>query len=615
MNLLDKLKSFPLFVKINNLKIRNKILFGFLFISVIFIVPLFVSTSISQSLAETNQNLVNHYSVIDSTTYKTDILFENQLSILKTYVSGYDNQSALFNASNADIEKNLGVLYNLTSIEADSFAYHILQNLSTKQVAWKNFVLESYFSSPSQSHLLQLKNLTELIESNMLDMYNSIVTNKLTLNNTAKNRYNELYIDSIKITDQLTDQIQNLKPINGELWDTYRSLYSSFSRNYNSWRIFMDDAQFSAVSTVNSSVEWVANNSYKVKKLQDSFLPFKTQIVSDLQISNSYLNEADQDVKFLLADLANIREYSSSQMNRLKNESLVGAAFVFIFNVFGIILAPIAAVFFGFLFARLISKPLAKLMMVADSIAEGDLTTNLELSETQGRDEIFEITVSFSKMVAFLLYTIDEIKRIGLILANSSTDLATSTVEIKSSSEEISIITQQLSKGAQEQTIQISKTKTSALTLRDRFNQEIARINEATKLIEQISTQVNMLALNASIEAARAGEYGRGFSVVADNIRKLATSTKSSVFNVQEIITSLQNTLSLSIDEINESIDVVASVAEETASGSEESSAATEEQAATMDEFTVSTQKLADIARELQGLIDNFKIKKVKEEK
>ena len=163
-----------------------------------------------------------------------------------------------------------------------------------------------------------------------------------------------------------------------------------------------------------------------------------------------------------------------------------------------------------------------------------------------------------------------------------------------------------MAKGAQDQTLQVNDSLNIAIELRNIFNTKIAEIGETAKIIEQISSQVNMLALNASIEAARAGEYGRGFSVVADNIRSLADETNRSVSQVQSTVASLQSSLSSYIDRITTSIEKVAVVAEETASGSEESSAATEEQSATMEELTASAQELANVAIDLDNVIKRF---------
>ena len=101
-----------------------------------------------------------------------------------------------------------------------------------------------------------------------------------------------------------------------------------------------------------------------------------------------------------------------------------------------------------------------------------------------------------------------------------------------------------------------------------------------------------MQALNASIEVVRAGEYGRGFSVVADSIRKLADDPKTSDAKVNSIISSLRIGLSNSIDNLTISFEKIASLEEENSSGSEESSGATKEQSATIEEVTASAQEI-----------------------
>ena len=147
-----------------------------------------------------------------------------------------------------------------------------------------------------------------------------------------------------------------------------------------------------------------------------------------------------------------------------------------------------------------------------------------------------------------------------------------------------------------------------AVKLKTTFEEKISEVGETTKLIEQISSQVNMLALNASIESARAGEYGRGFAVVADNIRTLAEETNSSLVRIHDTINGLKLSLSDAIEEIEKSIRQIASVSEETASGAQEASAATEEQTSTIEEVAASTQELSAMADDLANLIKKFKI-------
>jgi hypothetical protein len=120
-----------------------------------------------------------------------------------------------------------------------------------------------------------------------------------------------------------------------------------------------------------------------------------------------------------------------------------------------------------------------------------------------------------------------------------------------------------------------------------------------------------MLALNAAIEAARAGEAGRGFNVVADQVRKLADESRKAVENTDSIlkeissITLLQETNAL---DVLRSVDTIATVAEETSASTEESAAAAEEQASSMEMISATAQQLLGFAEQISQEYQNFKI-------
>jgi methyl-accepting chemotaxis protein len=179
-------------------------------------------------------------------------------------------------------------------------------------------------------------------------------------------------------------------------------------------------------------------------------------------------------------------------------------------------------------------------------------------------------------------------------------------------------------------------------------------------MIKSISEQTNLLALNASIEAARAGEAGRGFSVVAEEIRKLAEESDQFSETIAVIVRNLQNEVSQAVEEINkmttivhnqsdgvnktkekfngiaksiekttrlieiltqssdemknkkedilESIHNLSEISETNAAATEEVSASVQEQTASMDEIAHSSQNLLSLADATKEMISKFKI-------
>ncbi|WP_010289723.1 methyl-accepting chemotaxis protein [Kurthia massiliensis] len=104
------------------------------------------------------------------------------------------------------------------------------------------------------------------------------------------------------------------------------------------------------------------------------------------------------------------------------------------------------------------------------------------------------------------------------------------------------------------------------LTQSMRAIEEVKNTDEVLKFIKRIADQTNLLGLNAAIEAARAGDKGLGFSVVADEIRKLSSETVSSIEKIKQNLTNIQK----SVDEITASIQEVVIVGREQASSTEE---------------------------------------------
>ena len=341
--------------------------------------------------------------------------------------------------------------------------------------------------------------------------------------------------------------------------------------------------------------------NYLGNKVYGVFTYLGTNTVSTDLRSSYLINQLSYNLPWVLVVEIDVSEVLApvTMIQNQQSNSLVYISGMIL--VLGIIVTAISL-----FISNSFSKPIVKLSATSKKLSEGDLTINIE--STNKKDEIGELENSFEKMIDFIKSPIKSISTIAKLLASSAQEMASSSEEVNASSEEMSSISQQISKGAQNQTEQLSGAINDVQNIKNQFSEKLKNITIASELIEAISSQVNMLSLNASIEAARAGEYGRGFSVVADNIRRLADDTKSSVEKVTSIINDLTTTMNSGMEKISTSVTNVIAVAEETATGAEEASAATEEQAATMQELSASAQELAKISVELEEIVFKFKI-------
>lgn len=170
-----------------------------------------------------------------------------------------------------------------------------------------------------------------------------------------------------------------------------------------------------------------------------------------------------------------------------------------------------------------------------------------------------------------------------------STDIE-SLLKIQNSSSE-------LKSSLQETSSTISKITNDAVKLSEKLNYVIENTevtkklifesNEAIDLIESISKQSNLLGLNAAIESSRAGEYGKGFSVVAGEMRKLASNSSESSKKISAALAKMSNNMKALIDTINELGEIASN------------------QAASLEEISATVEQITDNS---QVLVDNMKL-------
>ena len=301
---------------------------------------------------------------------------------------------------------------------------------------------------------------------------------------------------------------------------------------------------------------------------------FKFQETQDLIIASSYIKSLDW---YVIAEVPKAELYIG--LNESRNYMLIWFSII----VF-------AFIFISLILAKSLTRPINELAQLFEKLGQGEGDLSYRLN-AQGNDEIARLAHGFNAFINNIHNVVTDVsstsKEVRLAslkvsdgaeqsrfeaqdqrdiaaqvataisemgstiseIATNATHAADATNKATHQAEDALVVVQQSTHRIDEMAQNMESVSGTIESLAQRSN----NINSVLDVIRSISEQTNLLALNAAIEAARAGEQGRGFAVVADEVRSLAQRASQSTDEIHQMITLLQNDSKLAVDGVRES--------------------------------------------------------------
>lgn len=672
----------------SNLKIRNKLAIGFS-INILFIIILAVSgmsnlksinnqikiydkvTDMQVSIADASIEQVRFQWKSDSAT--SDLVFSNLADASTTLSSAKEMMKSPENIERAD-----KILSAIEAYEQLFKQYTESNTLKVSEGEIRQAAEQTALASIRETLVLEHKYIDSLTDStellNTFEIYNQLkdILDSFMETRVAVNKYLQNPTDETAATAQ-------------ELID------KSLEAIDISEKSIKDPNILSELANSKENVLAYEKAFANYKAVVDEQLTLAAQVREDAVLISTIGSELELGVLQYVDDLR-------AKTNILNIGLLVGAVLLSLLIAYVITVS--------------ITKPMKKIVEIADNISSYNLKNTVPQKLLEQKDELGHLATAINIVNTNILDIVKTIFDRSEQVASSSEELSATSEVAATTSQDIAKTIEEIAEGATDQAKnteigaanvnelgaliesekhhveQLSDLAHTVDALKDEglsvvrnlvnetqksneasvtvygivedTNISAEKIENASQMIQNIATQTNLLALNAAIEAARAGEAGRGFSVVADEIRKLAEQSSTFTIEIQDSIRDLivkstqavetmkssqiiaqkqANSVTLtsekfdgiskSVDEMknridelitssqimeskkNQIIDVIenlSAISEENAAGSEEAAAAIEEQTSSMDEISNASNELAKIAEELRMTVSKFTI-------